>query len=106
MGQDGCADPDSSSFDWPCLKAFLQHFSIRSQLGRWSQRKENFLVKMCCSQKCWSWVVSPFPGVSKYHSTMLPTSLLLYHCTFLKSISAFRLSASTWTWNLTAGTGV
>lgn len=40
------------------------------QPGRWSQREEAFLVKMCNSQKCWSWVVSPFPSVSKYHSLM------------------------------------
>jgi len=59
VGQDGCAEPGSSACDSPHLKAFLQHFSNRSQLGRWNQRNEDSLVKMCSSQKCWSWVVSP-----------------------------------------------
>lgn len=54
VAQDGCVEPDSSSSDWPDLKAFLHHFSSHSQLGSWSQRKEDFLVCTCSSQKCWS----------------------------------------------------
>lgn len=56
VGQDGCVEPDSFSLDWPDLKAFLHHFSSHSQLGSCSQRKEDFLVHTCSSQKCWSWL--------------------------------------------------